>query len=64
MTSEILKASLHLSLPELILAVGAMVLLMIGAYIGRSSHNLFLCSCQGRVKHSMVLICMMALRNT
>ncbi len=40
MTSEILKASLHLSLPELILAVGAMVLLMIGAYTGRSSHNL------------------------
>ncbi len=39
MTTEILMESLHLSLPEIMLAVGAMVLLMIGAYGGRSTLN-------------------------
>ncbi len=37
MTSETLLASLHLSIPELILAVGALVLLMIGVFSGERS---------------------------
>ncbi|MBB4169938.1 NADH-quinone oxidoreductase subunit NuoN [Rhizobium sp. BK538] len=34
MTSETILASLHLSIPELILAVGALVLLMVGVFSG------------------------------
>ena len=37
MTSELLLSSLKLIMPELILALGAMVLLMIGAFAGRKS---------------------------
>jgi NADH-quinone oxidoreductase subunit N len=37
MTSETLLASLHLSIPELILAIGALVLLMIGVFSGERS---------------------------
>jgi len=37
MTSETILASLHLSIPELILAVGALVLLMIGVFSGERS---------------------------
>jgi NADH-quinone oxidoreductase subunit N len=37
MTAETFLASLHLSTPELILAVGAMVLLMIGVFSGEKS---------------------------
>ncbi|KRB53197.1 NADH:ubiquinone oxidoreductase subunit N [Rhizobium sp. Root708] len=37
MTSETLLASLHLSIPELILAVGSLVLLMIGVFVGERS---------------------------
>ncbi|MCD1634561.1 NADH-quinone oxidoreductase subunit NuoN [Martelella mediterranea] len=37
MTSELLLSSLKLIMPELILSVGAMVLLMIGAFAGRKS---------------------------
>ncbi|WP_111561292.1 NADH-quinone oxidoreductase subunit NuoN [Rhizobium sp.] len=37
MTSETLLASLHLSIPELILAVGSLVLLMIGVFSGERS---------------------------
>ncbi|MBD8552954.1 NADH-quinone oxidoreductase subunit NuoN [Rhizobium sp. CFBP 8762] len=37
MTAETLLASLHLSTPELILAVGALVLLMIGVFSARNS---------------------------
>ncbi|WP_180897365.1 NADH-quinone oxidoreductase subunit NuoN [Martelella soudanensis] len=37
MTSELLLSSLTLIMPELILSVGAMVLLMIGAFAGRRS---------------------------
>ncbi|MCM2292179.1 NADH-quinone oxidoreductase subunit NuoN [Allorhizobium sp. BGMRC 0089] len=37
MTAEILLASLHLIAPELLLAVGALVLLMIGVFTGRAS---------------------------
>ncbi|NLS03197.1 NADH-quinone oxidoreductase subunit NuoN [Rhizobium sp. P32RR-XVIII] len=37
MTAETLFASLHLSAPELILAVGALVLLMIGVFAGERS---------------------------
>ncbi|CAN7258510.1 NADH-quinone oxidoreductase subunit NuoN [Ensifer adhaerens] len=37
MTAEILLASLQLSIPELILAVGAMALLMIGVFAGEKS---------------------------
>ena len=40
MTTELLVASLQLSMPELILAVGSMVLLMIGVYSGKKSSNL------------------------
>ncbi|CCM75225.1 NADH-quinone oxidoreductase subunit NuoN [Rhizobium mesoamericanum] len=37
MTSETILASLHLSIPELILAVGALALLMIGVFSGERS---------------------------
>ncbi|MDM9619704.1 NADH:ubiquinone oxidoreductase subunit N [Rhizobium sp. AC44/96] len=37
MTSETILASLHLSIPELILAIGALVLLMIGVFSGERS---------------------------
>ena len=37
MTVETLLASLHLAVPELILAVGALVLLMIGVFNGEKS---------------------------
>ncbi|CDM57333.1 MULTISPECIES: NADH-quinone oxidoreductase subunit NuoN [Rhizobium] len=37
MTSETILASLHLSIPELILAVGALVLLMVGVFSGERS---------------------------
>ncbi|MBO9123564.1 MULTISPECIES: NADH-quinone oxidoreductase subunit NuoN [unclassified Rhizobium] len=37
MTSETLLASLHLSIPELILAIGSLVLLMIGVFSGERS---------------------------
>ncbi|WP_174800653.1 NADH-quinone oxidoreductase subunit NuoN [Martelella limonii] len=37
MTSELLLSSLKLILPELVLSLGAMVLLMIGAFAGRKS---------------------------
>ncbi|TNB48074.1 NADH-quinone oxidoreductase subunit NuoN [Martelella lutilitoris] len=37
MTSELLLSSLKLIMPELILSIGAMVLLMIGAFAGRKS---------------------------
>ncbi|MEO2037536.1 MAG: NADH-quinone oxidoreductase subunit NuoN, partial [Martelella sp.] len=37
MTSELILSSLKLIMPELILALGAMVLLMIGAFAGRKS---------------------------
>ncbi|MDM9629417.1 NADH-quinone oxidoreductase subunit NuoN [Rhizobium sp. S152] len=37
MTSETILASLHLSIPELILAVGSLVLLMIGVFAGERS---------------------------
>ncbi|MGN6551799.1 MAG: NADH-quinone oxidoreductase subunit NuoN [Pararhizobium sp.] len=37
MTADILATSLHLSMPEIILAVGAMVLLMIGVFTGERS---------------------------
>ncbi|MBB3964055.1 MULTISPECIES: NADH-quinone oxidoreductase subunit NuoN [Rhizobium] len=37
MTSETLLASLHLSIPELILAIGALVLLMVGVFSGERS---------------------------
>nr|WP_272211676.1 NADH-quinone oxidoreductase subunit N [Marinicella sp. W31]MDC2877566.1 NADH-quinone oxidoreductase subunit N [Marinicella sp. W31] len=37
MTSELLLSSLKLIIPELILSIGAMVLLMIGAFAGRKS---------------------------
>lgn len=37
MSSELLLASLHLSMPEIILAVGAMALLMIGVFSGDKS---------------------------
>ena len=37
MTAETILASLHLSTPELILAVGALVLLMIGVFSGEKS---------------------------
>ena len=37
MTSDTILASLHLSIPELILAVGALVLLMIGVFAGERS---------------------------
>ena len=40
MTTEILVQSLQLSMPEIILAVGAMVLLMIGVYSGSKTSNL------------------------
>ncbi|WP_426123112.1 NADH-quinone oxidoreductase subunit NuoN [Pararhizobium sp. PWRC1-1] len=40
MTAETFLASLHLSTPELILAVGAMVLLMIGVFSGEKSSGL------------------------
>ena len=40
MTAEILYTSLHLSIPELMLAVGAMVLLMIGVFSGERSVTL------------------------
>ena len=40
MTAETFLASLHLSMPELILAVGAMVLLMIGVFSGEKSSGL------------------------
>ncbi|QFY59840.1 NADH-quinone oxidoreductase subunit NuoN [Rhizobium grahamii] len=40
MTSETLLASLHLSIPELILAVGSLVLLMIGVFVGERSARL------------------------
>ena len=40
MTAETILASLHLSTPELILAVGAMVLLMIGVFAGERSSGL------------------------
>ena len=40
MTTELLVSSLQLSMPELILAVGAMVLLMIGVYSGKQSSSL------------------------
>jgi NADH-quinone oxidoreductase subunit N len=39
MTAELLTASLELSIPELILAVGAMVLLMIGVFSGQRSSS-------------------------
>jgi NADH-quinone oxidoreductase subunit N len=37
MTAELLIASLQLSIPEIILAVGAMALLMIGVFVGEKS---------------------------
>ncbi len=37
MTAEILFASLHIATPELILAVGALALLMIGVFSGDKS---------------------------
>ena len=37
MTAELLNTSLQLSVPELMLAVGAMVLLMIGVFSGERS---------------------------
>ncbi len=37
MTSETILASLHLSIPELVLAIGALVLLMIGVFSGERS---------------------------
>src|ERR1700742_2429852 len=37
MTADTILASLHLSVPELILAVGALVLLMIGVFAGERS---------------------------
>ncbi|MGN6776507.1 proton-conducting transporter transmembrane domain-containing protein, partial [Rhizobium sp.] len=37
MTADTILASLHLSIPELILAVGALVLLMIGVFSGERS---------------------------
>ena len=37
MTPEILTSSLQLSVPELMLAVGAMVLLMVGVFSGEKS---------------------------
>lgn len=40
MTPEILTASIQNVLPELVLAGGAMVLLMIGVYGGKAAHNL------------------------
>lgn len=40
MTAETLVASLQLSTPELILAVGSMVLLMIGVFSGKQSSNM------------------------
>ncbi len=40
MTAETILASLHLSTPELILAVGALVLLMIGVFSGEKSSGL------------------------
>ncbi|MEK1926704.1 MAG: proton-conducting transporter membrane subunit, partial [Rhizobium giardinii] len=40
MTAETFLVSLHLSTPELILAVGAMVLLMIGVFTGEKSSGL------------------------
>ncbi|WP_419912575.1 NADH-quinone oxidoreductase subunit NuoN [Hoeflea sp.] len=40
MTAETLVASLQLSTPELILAVGSMVLLMVGVFSGKQSSNL------------------------
>ncbi|MBP1860898.1 NADH-quinone oxidoreductase subunit NuoN [Rhizobium herbae] len=40
MTAETFLASLHLSTPEMILAVGAMVLLMIGVFLGEKSSGL------------------------
>ncbi|WP_455271976.1 NADH-quinone oxidoreductase subunit NuoN [Rhizobium herbae] len=40
MTADTFLASLHLSTPELILAVGAMVLLMIGVFSGEKSSGL------------------------
>jgi NADH-quinone oxidoreductase subunit N len=40
MTVETLLASLHLSLPELILAVGALALLMLGVFMGDKSFRL------------------------
>ena len=40
MTTELLVASLQLFMPEIILAVGAMVLLMIGVYSGKQSSTL------------------------
>ncbi|MDO9415917.1 NADH-quinone oxidoreductase subunit NuoN [Pararhizobium sp.] len=40
MTAETLLASLHLSTPELILAIGALVLLMIGVFAGEKSSPL------------------------
>jgi NADH-quinone oxidoreductase subunit N len=40
MTAETILASLHLSLPELILAGGALLLLMIGVFIGEKSTSL------------------------
>jgi len=40
MTAELLISSLHLSIPELMLAVGAMVLLMIGVFSGERSVTL------------------------
>ncbi|WP_136657025.1 NADH-quinone oxidoreductase subunit NuoN [Nitratireductor sp. XY-223] len=40
MTAELLVSSLQLSTPELILAVGSMVLLMIGVFSGRQSSTL------------------------
>ena len=40
MTSEVLITSLQLSIPEIILAVGAMVLLMVGVFSGSRSSSL------------------------
>ncbi|MGO8655971.1 NADH-quinone oxidoreductase subunit N, partial [Rhizobium ruizarguesonis] len=37
MTAETILLSLHLSAPELILAVGALVLLMVGVFSGERS---------------------------
>ncbi len=39
MTAETLIASLQLSMPELILAVGAMALLMIGVFSGERANR-------------------------
>lgn len=40
MTADLLATSLHLSMPEIILAVGSMVLLMIGVFSGERSTTL------------------------